>query len=128
VLVNFARQGTFRGVAAEAGELSREVVAALRKRLLERKDEASECIQLLRRMGEPVEALQEDFLECRCDGAYSCISRPHSERALLRPQPCEGLVTNFAGNDPLMCRVFRVCIKSVLLFSVHVFNLFGTDA
>jgi hypothetical protein len=60
-----ALQGAFRAVAAETGETVKEVVAALRQRLLDRKGEVSECIQLLRKMGEPVESLQEDYLECR---------------------------------------------------------------
>uniref|UniRef100_A0A061QG84 Vacuolar protein sorting-associated protein 51 homolog n=1 Tax=Tetraselmis sp. GSL018 TaxID=582737 RepID=A0A061QG84_9CHLO len=65
VLERFGQQGAFRSVAAETTELSHEVVAALKKRLLSRKDDVAECIKLLSTMGQPIESLQEDFLDCR---------------------------------------------------------------
>jgi hypothetical protein len=51
-------QGAFRKVAVEAAACAKELTATLKKRMLLRKEEAAECIQMLRKLGEPVEALQ----------------------------------------------------------------------
>jgi hypothetical protein len=42
----------------EAAACAKELTATLKKRMLLRKEEAAECIQMLRKLGEPVEALQ----------------------------------------------------------------------
>lgn len=105
-------------MAGEAGALAKELVASLRKRLLERKDEAAECIQLLRQLGEPVEALQEDFLECRsspppfslspiyrCRHIYNMIScivffEPRSSGAACYLQNCPLWICHCSGHAP----------------------------
>jgi hypothetical protein len=51
-------QGAFRRVAVEAAACAKELTATLKARMLARKDEAAECIQMLRKLGEPVTALQ----------------------------------------------------------------------
>ena len=51
-------QGAFRKVAVEAAACAKELTATLKKRMLLHKEEAAECIQMLRKLGEPVEALQ----------------------------------------------------------------------
>ncbi len=51
-------QGAFRKVAVEANACAKELTATLKKRMLLHKEEAAECIQMLRKLGEPVEALQ----------------------------------------------------------------------
>ena len=42
----------------EAAACAKELTATLKKRMLLHKEEAAECIQMLRKLGEPVEALQ----------------------------------------------------------------------
>lgn len=51
-------QGAFRKVAVEASACAKELTATLKKQMLLHKEEAAECIQMLRKLGEPVEALQ----------------------------------------------------------------------
>ena len=51
-------QGAFRKVAVEAAACAKELTATLKNRMVLRKEEAAECIQMLRKLGEPVEALQ----------------------------------------------------------------------
>jgi hypothetical protein len=45
-------------VAAEAAACARELTQTLKARMLAHKEEAAECIAMLRKLGEPVEALQ----------------------------------------------------------------------
>ncbi len=45
-------------MAVEANACAKELTATLKKRMLLHKEEAAECIQMLRKLGEPVEALQ----------------------------------------------------------------------
>ena len=54
-------QGAFRKVAVEAAACAKELTGTLKARMLARKDEAAECIQMLRKLGEPVTALQVAF-------------------------------------------------------------------
>lgn len=51
-------QGAFRKVAVEANACAKELTATLKQRMLHHKEEAAECIQMLRKLGEPVESLQ----------------------------------------------------------------------
>jgi hypothetical protein len=51
-------QGAFRKVAVEASACAKELTAVLKRRMLLHKEEAAECIQMLRKLGEPVESLQ----------------------------------------------------------------------
>ena len=54
----FWLQGAFRQVAAEAGRMAQELTEILKKRMTAQQDEAAECIQMVRRLGEPIESLQ----------------------------------------------------------------------
>ena len=56
------RQGAFRKVAVEASACAKELTWTLKQRLLHHKEEAAECIQMLRKLGEPVESLQVTLL------------------------------------------------------------------
>ena len=58
-------QGAFKQVAVEAEACARELAGILRRRLLAAPDQAAECIQMIAKLGEPTESLQEDFLECQ---------------------------------------------------------------
>lgn len=51
-------QGAFRQVAAEAGRMAQELTEILKKRMTAQQDEAAECIQMVRKLGEPIESLQ----------------------------------------------------------------------
>ena len=52
----------------EAAACAKELTAALKKRMLLHKEEAAECIQMLRKLGEPVEALQARVLAMYAGG------------------------------------------------------------
>ena len=58
-------QGALRRVAGDVEACAREIAGILRHRLLAAPDQAAECIQMIAKLGEPTESLQEDFLECK---------------------------------------------------------------
>ncbi|KAK9806582.1 hypothetical protein WJX73_004732 [Symbiochloris irregularis] len=64
LLKRYGHKGAFRKVAAESGECAKRLTALLRQRLVQNNDEAAECIQMVRKLGGPIESLQEDFLHC----------------------------------------------------------------
>ncbi|CAL8469580.1 g9121 [Coccomyxa elongata] len=64
LLKRYGHKGAFRKVAVEANACAKELTGTLKQRMLHHKEEAAECIQMLRKLGEPVESLQEDFLAC----------------------------------------------------------------
>lgn len=45
-------------MAAEADACAKEVTQILKQRMVTQKDEAAECIQMVRKLGEPIESLQ----------------------------------------------------------------------
>ena len=51
-------QGAFRQVAVEADACAKELTQILKQRMVTQKDEAAECIQMVRKLGEPIESLQ----------------------------------------------------------------------
>jgi hypothetical protein len=53
-------------VAVEASASAKELTQILKRRMLLHKEEAAECIQMLRKLGEPVEALQV-HKRCACN-------------------------------------------------------------
>ena len=55
----------FRGIREKADGHRARMCDALKARMVTDKHEAAECIQMLQRMGEPVEDLQGDFLESK---------------------------------------------------------------
>lgn len=57
-MIYVALQGAFRKVAAEAEACAKQLTTLLRKRLVEHNDEAAECIQMVRKLGGPIESLQ----------------------------------------------------------------------
>ena len=57
-------QGAFRKVAVEAAACAKELTGMLKQRMLAQKEQAAECIQMLRKLGEPVEALQVGSFVC----------------------------------------------------------------
>ena len=72
-IFHFVRlQGAFRKVAVEAAACAKELTATLKKRMLLHKEEAAECIQMLRKLGEPVEALQACTLAWSARDASIC--------------------------------------------------------
>lgn len=54
-------QGAFRQVAVEADACAKELTLILKQRMVTQKDEAAECIQMVRKLGEPIESLQVSF-------------------------------------------------------------------
>lgn len=58
VMVAIVLQGAFRQVAAEADACAKELTQTLKQRMVTQKDEAAECIQMVRKLGEPIESLQ----------------------------------------------------------------------
>lgn len=72
-IFHFVRlQGAFRKVAVEAAACAKELTATLKKRMLLHKEEAAECIQMLRKLGEPVEALQACTLAVCARNIFTC--------------------------------------------------------
>lgn len=63
VLRAYGHKGSFRKVAAESEALAREVAERLKARMIDRPEEAAECLQLMQRLGEPTEHLQDEFLD-----------------------------------------------------------------
>jgi hypothetical protein len=51
-------QGAFRKVAADSERCAAELTDLLKKRMVEQRDQAADCIQLVRKLGEPIESLQ----------------------------------------------------------------------
>ena len=51
-------QGAFRQVAVEADACAKELTLILKQRMVTEKDQAAECIQMVRKLGEPIESLQ----------------------------------------------------------------------
>eukprot|EP00891_Asterochloris_glomerata_P001742 jgi/Astpho2/1742/Aster-04163 len=64
LLKRYGHKGAFRQVAAEAGRMAQELTEILKKRMTAQQDEAAECIQMVRKLGEPIESLQTEFLLC----------------------------------------------------------------
>ncbi|KAK9813244.1 hypothetical protein WJX72_011382 [[Myrmecia] bisecta] len=64
LLKRYGHKGAFRKVAAEADACAKELTQLLKQRMVTQKDEAAECIQMVRKLGEPIESLQEEFLLC----------------------------------------------------------------
>ena len=54
----WAVQGAFRQVAVEADACAKDLTQTLKQRMVTQKDEAAECIQMVRKLGEPIESLQ----------------------------------------------------------------------
>ncbi len=54
----WAVQGAFRQVAVEADACAKDLTQILKQRMVTQKDEAAECIQMVRKLGEPIESLQ----------------------------------------------------------------------
>ena len=52
------KQGAFRGVASQAGACAKELTMMLRKLLASQEGDAADCIQMVRKLGEPIESLQ----------------------------------------------------------------------
>ena len=48
-------------MAAEADACAKELTQILKQRMVTQKDEAAECIQMVRKLGEPIESLQVQF-------------------------------------------------------------------
>ncbi|KAL4420694.1 hypothetical protein ABPG75_010350 [Micractinium tetrahymenae] len=65
LLRKYGHKGAFKKVASEVEACARELAGILRRRLLAAPDQAAECIQMIAKLGEPTESLQEDFLECK---------------------------------------------------------------
>lgn len=64
LLKRYGHKGAFRQVAVEADACAKDLTQILKQRMVTQKDEAAECIQMVRKLGEPIESLQEDFLMC----------------------------------------------------------------
>lgn len=58
VLRKYGHKGAFRGVATQADATAKQVSAALKRRLAERKDETEHVVLLLRQLGEGDDTLQ----------------------------------------------------------------------
>ena len=59
-------QGAFRQVAVEADACAKELTQILKQRMVTQKDEAAECIQMVRKLGEPIESLQVSQFQRQC--------------------------------------------------------------
>ena len=52
-------------MAAEADACAKELTQILKQRMVTQKDEAAECIQMVRKLGEPIESLQVHVEHCQ---------------------------------------------------------------
>ena len=73
-------QGAFRQVAVEADACAKELTQILKQRMVTQKDEAAECIQMVRKLGEPIESLQVQPLPCQSmfPASWPVFSSKHS--------------------------------------------------
>eukprot|EP00882_Tetradesmus_deserticola_P018082 GHRQ01019405.1.p1 GENE.GHRQ01019405.1~~GHRQ01019405.1.p1 ORF type:complete len:261 (+),score=100.78 GHRQ01019405.1:160-942(+) len=67
LLRKYGHRGAFRGIAAEADAAARQVSAALKRCLAERKDDTEHVVLLLRKLGEADDTLQEKYLQGRSE-------------------------------------------------------------
>ena len=101
-------QGAFRQVAVEADACAKELTQILKQRMVTQKDEAAECIQMVRKLGEPIESLQVPPLPCQSTFCcspflFSQASIRHSEAALSALPAnicCSPFLLSQAGTRP----------------------------
>ncbi|GFR51170.1 hypothetical protein Agub_g13528, partial [Astrephomene gubernaculifera] len=79
LLHKYGGRGTFKVIALESDFVAQEISQLLKKRLTERKDDAEQCVLLLRKLGEPDDTLQDKYLS----GRVARIRRVLSEAALV---------------------------------------------
>lgn len=58
LLRKYGHRGAFRGIVAESDAAAKELSAALKRRLAERKDDTEQVVLLLRQLGEGDDTLQ----------------------------------------------------------------------
>ena len=63
-------QGAFRKVAAEADACAKHITRQLQQRVMAQDGEAAECIDMVRKLGAPVDSLQVP--ECVLSGLSLC--------------------------------------------------------
>ncbi|GLC45938.1 hypothetical protein PLESTF_000714400 [Pleodorina starrii] len=79
LLHKYGGRGTFKVIALESDFVAQEISQLLKKRLTERKDDAEQCVLLLRKLGEPDDTLQDKYLS----GRVARIKRVLAEAALV---------------------------------------------
>ncbi|KAG2495102.1 hypothetical protein HYH03_006712 [Edaphochlamys debaryana] len=79
LLHKYGGKGTFKVIALESDFVAQEISQLLKKRLTERKDDAEQCVLLLRKLGEPDDTLQDKYLT----GRVSRIKRVLQEAAIV---------------------------------------------
>ncbi|GAB4820337.1 hypothetical protein N2152v2_007383 [Parachlorella kessleri] len=65
LLKKYGHKAAFKRVSQEVEACVRELSATLRRQLPAKPDEVAESIQMIAKLGEPTESLQEDFLTCK---------------------------------------------------------------
>lgn len=82
-------QGAFRQVAVEADACAKELTLILKQRMVTQKDQAAECIQMVRKLGEPIESLQVLWRPaCLSVRLYIQLSSHQSVRPFVHPSVC----------------------------------------
>eukprot|EP00198_Chlamydomonas_reinhardtii_P005800 XP_001695136.1 predicted protein [Chlamydomonas reinhardtii] len=79
LLHKYGNRGTFKVIALESDFVAQEISQLLKKRLTERKDDAEQCVLLLRKLGEPDDTLQDKYLS----GRVARIKRVLAEAAVV---------------------------------------------
>ncbi|PNH08814.1 Vacuolar protein sorting-associated protein 51 [Tetrabaena socialis] len=79
LLHKYGGRGTFKVIALESDFVAQEISQLLKKRLTERKDDAEQCVLLLRKLGEPDDTLQDKYLS----GRVARIKRVLAEAAVV---------------------------------------------
>lgn len=77
-------------MAAEANACAKELTTVLKQRMVTQKSEAAECIQMVRKLGEPIESLQV----CDSKLLYDVISS-----AVFQPTCCKVLGGSLSDHE-----------------------------
>ncbi|KAA6417142.1 MAG: hypothetical protein FRX49_12897 [Trebouxia sp. A1-2] len=120
LLKRYGHKGAFRQVAVEADACAKDLTQILKQRMVTQKDEAAECIQMVRKLGEPIESLQEDFLMCMHKRMEDILHEAEAIADLMapgvKPASIQGLLTKvsaraswgFEGETPPPLQRFAV--------------------
>ena len=104
-------------MAAEADACAKELTQILKQRMVTQKDEAAECIQMVRKLGEPIESLQEDFLLCMHKRMEGILTEGEAIADLMAP----GLDPRHAKGQVHTCSICQTATqKSATKYTAHI--------
>ncbi|EFJ51819.1 hypothetical protein VOLCADRAFT_120427 [Volvox carteri f. nagariensis] len=98
LLHKYGGRGTFKVIALESDFVAQEISQLLKKRLTERKDDAEQCVLLLRKLGEPDDTLQDKYLS----GRVARIKRVLTEAAMVADAMAAAAAASAGGQQQLV--------------------------